>query len=84
MQPPRFSSHPIRLNVSRLKQAASAALRAAVSRAVDSEARRAGFAVVRELYGHGVGRTIHEELSVPNYENWFSRDMLTEGVGHCR
>ena len=83
---------PVRLKSTRLKQAASAALRAAltaartgervsvIGRAVESEARRAGFAVVRELCGHGVGRNIHEEPSVPNYENRFSRDMLTEGL----
>jgi len=83
---------PIRLNATRLKQAALAALRTAltaarageqvavIGRAVESEARQAGFAVVRELCGHGVGRHIHEEPSVPNYENRFSRDMLTEGL----
>jgi methionyl aminopeptidase len=83
---------PIRLNATRLKQAASVALRAALSvartgervsviaRAVESEARRAGFAVVRELCGHGVGRKIHEQPSVPNYEDRFSRDLLTEGL----
>jgi len=83
---------PIRLNASRLKQAASAALRAALSvartgepvsvigRAIESEAKRAGFAVVRELCGHGVGRKIHEQPSVPNYEDRFSRDMLSEGL----
>jgi methionyl aminopeptidase len=76
----------------RLKRAASQALEAALSaartgkrvsvigRAVESEARRSRFAVVRELCGHAVGRTIHESPSVPNYEDRFSRDMLTEGL----
>jgi methionyl aminopeptidase len=75
-----------------LKQAASDALLAAlrvartgervsaIGKAVESEARRAGFAVVRELCGHGVGRKIHESPSVPNYEDRFSREMLTEGL----
>jgi methionyl aminopeptidase len=83
---------PIRLSATRLTQAASAALRAALSvartgepvsvigKAVESEARRAGFAVVRELCGHGVGRALHEQPSVPNYEDRFSRDRLTEGL----
>jgi methionyl aminopeptidase len=35
---------------------------------------------VRELCGHGVGRKIHEQPSVPNYEDHFSGDMLTEGL----
>src|SRR4029453_14287536 len=43
---------------------------------VASTALRAGFAVVRELCGHGVGRKIHEQPSVPNYEDHFSGDML--------
>jgi len=75
-----------------LKQTASDALLAALrvartgervsamGKAVESEARRAGFAVVRELCGHGVGRKIHESPSVPNYEDRFSREMLTEGL----
>lgn len=51
-----------------------------IGRAVESQARRDGFAVVRELCGHGVGRRIHEDPQVPNYENRFSRDQLTEGL----
>jgi methionyl aminopeptidase len=42
--------------------------------------RRAGFTVVRSLTGHGVGRTIHEEPSVPNYCNRWQTDVLTEGL----
>jgi methionyl aminopeptidase len=51
-----------------------------IGKAVEAEAREGGFAVVRELCGHGVGRTIHEPPEVPNYENPFSRDLLTEGL----
>ena len=29
--------------------------------------RRAGFSVVREYVGHGIGRAMHEEPKVPNY-----------------
>ena len=42
--------------------------------------RRDGFAVVRMLQGHGIGRTIHEEPSVPNYYDWRARAPLTEGL----
>ena len=52
----------------------------AIGRAVEQCARADGFAVVRELCGHGVGRAIHEEPNVPNYEDRFSRDRLTEGL----
>jgi methionyl aminopeptidase len=51
-----------------------------IGRAVHSEVRRRGFAVVRGLCGHGVGRTIHEAPEVPNiYDRW-QRDVLTEGL----
>ncbi|HEX4168916.1 MAG TPA: type I methionyl aminopeptidase, partial [Bryobacteraceae bacterium] len=38
-----------------------------IGRAVEGEVRRSGFAVMRRLCGHGVGRTIHEEPIVPNH-----------------
>jgi methionyl aminopeptidase len=34
---------------------------------VESEATRAGFSVVREFVGHGVGSKLHEEPQIPNY-----------------
>jgi methionyl aminopeptidase len=52
----------------------------AIGAAVDREVRRAGFTVIRSLTGHGVGRTIHEEPSVPNYCNRWQTDVLTEGL----
>jgi methionyl aminopeptidase len=51
-----------------------------IGRMVDREVRSSGFRVVRELCGHGVGRTIHEEPSVPNYCDPLDRGMLTEGL----
>src|SRR5262249_34420573 len=51
-----------------------------VGRAIDREVRRRGFSVVRELGGHGVGRSIHEEPSVPNWSDPTARDILTEGL----
>ena len=83
---------PVTHTATRLKRAASNALRNALSvsrsgervsvigRAVEDEARQSGFAVVRELCGHGVGKAIHETPSVPNYEDRFSPDILTEGL----
>jgi methionyl aminopeptidase len=38
-----------------------------IGRAVEHETRRSGFRVLRDLRGHGAGRTIHEEPTVPNY-----------------
>ena len=51
-----------------------------IGRAVQNEVKRHGFAVVHGLSGHGVGRTIHEEPTVPNtYDRW-QKDVLTEGL----
>lgn len=38
-----------------------------ISRAVQRHAESHGYSVVRELTGHGVGRSLHEEPQVPNY-----------------
>ncbi len=51
-----------------------------IGRAVEREVRRRGFHVIRELGGHGIGRTIHEEPSVPNFADPFARTRLTEGL----
>jgi len=51
-----------------------------IGRAVEREARRCGFAVMRELCGHGVGSTIHEDPQVPNYYDPRVRTRLTEGL----
>ena len=70
------------------RQAFSAALRSAragtslgeLGGAVEREVRRHGFAVVRELCGHGVGRRIHESPSVPNWNDPATRGVLTPGL----
>jgi methionyl aminopeptidase len=51
-----------------------------IGREVERETRSAGFRVIRELCGHGVGRSIHEEPSVPNYADKRIRHRLTEGL----
>jgi methionyl aminopeptidase len=51
-----------------------------IGRAVEKEVRRNGFSVIRELGGHGIGRTIHEEPRVPNYADPNARQVLTEGL----
>jgi len=38
-----------------------------ISAAIEQEAKRSGFTVVRALVGHGIGRALHEEPQVPNY-----------------
>ncbi len=38
-----------------------------ISRAVQGYAESHGYSVTRELFGHGVGKKLHEEPSVPNF-----------------
>jgi methionyl aminopeptidase len=51
-----------------------------IGRAVEDEVKRHGFQVMRDLAGHGIGRRIHEEPSVPNHFDWRARQPLTEGL----
>jgi methionyl aminopeptidase len=52
----------------------------AIGRAVEKEVRDAGFEVLRQWCGHGVGRTIHEAPEVPNFEDRGNPAVLTEGL----
>ncbi len=38
-----------------------------IGHAVQRHAESHGFSIIRELTGHGVGRTLHEGLQIPNY-----------------
>jgi methionyl aminopeptidase len=51
-----------------------------IGRAVEQETHRCGFYVLRDLCGHGVGQTIHEPPSIPNYHDPRFRARLTEGL----
>ena len=51
-----------------------------VGRQVEAEVRRRGFTVLRELRGHGIGRTIHEPPEVANFYDPLERQRLTEGL----
>jgi methionyl aminopeptidase len=50
-----------------------------VGRAAESWARRSGFSVVGNLYGHGIGRALHEAPSVPSFDDG-QRLVLWEGL----
>ena len=70
------------------RSAFAAAMRAAtagtalsqIGRAVEDEVTLAGFSVVRDLTGHGVGRTIHEKPAVLNYYSPLALGTLTDGL----
>ncbi|MPZ91280.1 MAG: type I methionyl aminopeptidase [Actinobacteria bacterium] len=51
-----------------------------VGHAVDQTATSAGFSVVREYAGHGIGRQLHENLWVPNFGPPGRRELLVAGV----
>ncbi len=51
-----------------------------VSQAIQKYVESAGFAVVREYTGHGVGRALHEEPQVPNFEGEGRGPRLRRGM----
>lgn len=51
-----------------------------IGRAIEREVRRHGFSVVKDLTGHGVGRSVHEPPSVPNFYHPMNGDVLREGM----
>lgn len=51
-----------------------------VGAVIAAEAERDGFSVVRELQGHGIGRTIHEEPMMPNWSDPRARGVLAENM----
>ena len=51
-----------------------------IGRMVEREVHGDGFSVVRDLCGHGIGRTIHESPQVPNYPDPHAKSLLTEGL----
>jgi len=51
-----------------------------VGNAVQEVAEAAGYSIVREYVGHGVGRSLHEEPQVPNYGPPGRRELLSAGM----
>ena len=51
-----------------------------VSHAVQAVVEAAGFSVVREYVGHGIGRAMHEEPQVPNYGSPGKGPQLKPGM----
>lgn len=51
-----------------------------ISYAIQQHAEKNGFGVVRELVGHGLGRTMHEEPEVPNYGKRGDGPKIKEGM----
>jgi len=51
-----------------------------IGAAVQAVVERAGFSVVRDLVGHGIGVEFHEEPQVPNYGKPKRREKLVVGL----
>ena len=51
-----------------------------IGAAVQAVVERAGFSVVRDLVGHGIGTEFHEEPQVPNYGKPKRREKLVPGL----
>jgi methionyl aminopeptidase len=51
-----------------------------IGRAVERVVRADGFHVVKPLTGHGIGRTIHEDPLIPNYDDPDATTRLTDGL----
>jgi methionyl aminopeptidase len=51
-----------------------------VSYAIQAHVEAAGFSVVRELVGHGVGRRLHEEPQIPNFGKPHQGPRLRPGM----
>jgi methionyl aminopeptidase len=54
-----------------------------ISWAVQKYVESNGYSVVRDLVGHGIGRTVHEEPSVPNFGKPGKGDLIREGLTIC-
>jgi methionyl aminopeptidase len=51
-----------------------------LSRAIQMTAEAAGFSVVRQLCGHGVGKALHEDPEIPNFHKAGLTPLLKPGM----
>lgn len=51
-----------------------------ISNAIDKFVRAKGFEIVRDLTGHGIGRNLHEEPQVLNYNNGIKGKKLSRSM----
>lgn len=54
-----------------------------IAHAVQKHAEAAGYGVVRDFVGHGIGRDMHEDPKVPNYGTPGQGPMLKPGMVIC-
>ena len=54
-----------------------------VSHAVQSHVEKAGFAVITNFVGHGVGRSLHEDPQIPNFGKAGTGSKFKKGMAIC-
>ena len=63
-----------------IQKARSGARLGEISHAVETTVKAAGYTVVKEFVGHGVGRKLHEEPQIPNFGRANSGPILQPGM----
>ena len=63
-----------------IQKARSGARLGELSHAVETTVKAAGYSVVKEFVGHGVGRKLHEEPQIPNFGRANSGPILRPGM----
>jgi len=63
-----------------IQKARSGARLGEISHAVETTVKAAGYSVVKEFVGHGVGRKLHEEPQIPNFGRANSGPILQPGM----
>lgn len=51
-----------------------------ISNAIDAYVSRFGYGVVRDLVGHGIGTSLHEDPQIPNFKQWRRGIKLQPGM----
>ncbi len=51
-----------------------------IGAAVETRVRGTGFGIIRDLVGHGIGRSVHEDPQVPNYGESGTGEPLVPGT----
>ena len=69
--------------VAGIKQVRAGARIGDIGAAVQQVAEGAGFSVVREYVGHGIGKAMHEEPQIPNYGDPGKGMKLRKGMAIC-
>jgi methionyl aminopeptidase len=63
-----------------IKEVKPGAKVSAIGKAIEDYAKKCGLGVVRELVGHGLGTSIHEDPDVPNYGKPHTGPILKENM----